>query len=509
MIDLENLKTLRDFLLEIQHISSAASLSGWDQETYMPSGAAEARAELLSSLLTFAHKKLVSPEMDEHLAQWLDLKTGVILEKPQHKWDPMAKALLRETWRDYSKAKRLPSEFVGRLGRETSLALHVWTDARKKSDFSIFKKTLSVILDLKKEEANFLGYSESPYDALLDTYEPGTRVSYLIPLFEKIKTRLIPLLDKVLHSSKQANDDILFQSYDTQQQLAFGEMVLSAMGYDLKKGRQDLSQHPFTTSFHPTDVRITTRVFEKDLQAALFGSIHEGGHALYDQGLDPKHFGTPLGESLSLGIHESQSRLWENCVGRSLAFWKHFFPLIQETFPNQLGTIDIQTFYKAINKVKPSLIRVEADELTYNLHIMIRFEIEKDLIEGNIGVDDIPSAWDLKMQSYLGISPEKESDGPLQDIHWAHGSFGYFPTYTLGNLYSVQFFNQAKKENPDLLAEIEKGNLLTLKNWLNQKIHRWGRTFPSDELVRRITGEGLNPDYFLDYLEEKTMGIYQ
>jgi len=473
----------------------------------MPPGGAEARADQLATLRGLSHDQFISPKMENLLSQWLDLKTGALLENADA-WDLQSKALLREIWKDYSKAKKLPSDFVKRMEKETSLALQIWVEARRKNDFSIFKPNLSTILKLKKEEAGYLGFTESPYDALLDTYEPGAKASQITPLFKSLKERILPLLERVRQAAHPPHDDILFVHYPPERQLDFGHKVLKAMGYDLSRGRQDLSPHPFTTSFHPTDVRITTRVFEKNLPSALFGSIHEGGHALYDQGLDPKFFGTPLGESLSLGIHESQSRLWENCVGRSKSFWKYFYPHLQKTFPEQLSTINLETFYGAINRIKPSLIRVEADELTYNLHIMLRFEIEKELIEETLMVEDIPSAWNSLMQIYLGIVPEKESDGPLQDIHWAHGSFGYFPTYTLGNLYSVQFFNQAKKELPDLLDQIEKGNLLPLKEWLNQKIHCWGRTFSSEELVKRVTGESLNPNHFIQYLEDKMDEIY-
>jgi carboxypeptidase Taq len=505
---LETLKELTSFLLEIQHISSAAAVLSWDQETYMPPGGAEARADQLATLQGIAHQQFISPKMENLLSQWIDLKTGALLENADEAWDLQSKALLRETWRDYSKAKKLPLDFVKRMEKETSLALQVWVEAREKNNYSLFKSHLSTIIKLKKEESDYRGYTESPYDALLDTYEPGTKASQIAPLFDSLKKSILPLLEKVRQAAHPPKDEILFVSYQPDRQLEFGHKVLKAMGYDFSRGRQDLSHHPFTTSFHPTDVRITTRIFEKGLPSALFGSIHEGGHALYDQGLDPKFFGTPLGEFLSLGIHESQSRLWENCVGRSKSFWKFFFPYLQNTFPDQLSKIDLQTFYGAINLIKPSLIRVEADELTYNLHILLRFEIEKEVIEGNLEVNEIPSAWNSRMKTYLGIVPEKESEGPLQDIHWAHGSFGYFPTYTLGNLYSVQFFNQAKKELPDLLDQIEKGNLLPLKKWLNQKIHCWGRTFPTEELVRRVTGEPLNPSYFIRYLEEKVKEIY-
>jgi len=286
-------------------------------------------------------------------------------------------------------------------------------------------------------------------------------------------------------------------------------MVLIAMGYDFERGRLDLSAHPFTTSFHPTDVRVTTRVHEHDLQSCLFSCIHEGGHGLYDQGLDPRYFGTPLGDSVSLGIHESQSRMWENCVGRSRAFWRFFYPMLQQTFHHQLRALDGEQFYAAINCVKPSLIRVEADELTYNLHVMLRFEIEQDLIEGWTKPEELPGIWNQKMEQYLGIVPSNDAEGVLQDVHWSFGAFGYFPTYTLGNLYSVQFYEQAKLEIPHLEDEIAAGQLMLLQRWLGQKIHRWGRMFTPDHLAQRVTGKSLDPEPFLIYVEKKYGELYQ
>jgi carboxypeptidase Taq len=316
-------------------------------------------------------------------------------------------------------------------------------------------------------------------------------------------------LRQVQSSTVTIDDSCLHQTFDQTKQVEFGRLVLTAMGYDFDRGRLDLSAHPFTTSFHPTDVRVTTRVFEKDLSSCLFSCIHEGGHGLYDQGLDPRYYGTPLGESLSLGFHESQSRLWENCVGRSLPFWRCFFPLLQHTFPPQLAQVPLERFYAAINRVAPSLIRVEADELTYNLHIMLRVEIEQALIEGRAQVEDLPGLWNDKMQSYLGIMPERDAEGVLQDVHWSMGAFGYFPTYTLGNLYSVQFFEQAKRELLQLNDDMEAGNLLPLRRWLEQKIHRWGRMFAPDHLARRVTGSGVDPEPFLRYLEEKYGALYR
>jgi carboxypeptidase Taq len=305
------------------------------------------------------------------------------------------------------------------------------------------------------------------------------------------------------------DDGFLYHAYDAGRQLEFGRLVLTAMGYDFERGRLDVSAHPFTTSFHPTDVRVTTRVSERELPSCLFSCIHEGGHGLYEQGLDPRHYGTPLGDSVSLGIHESQSRLWENCVGRSRPFWQFFYPILQTTFPHQLKEIDLDHFHAGINRVKPSLIRVEADELTYNLHIMLRVEIERALIEDRLQPDALPEIWRDKMRQYLGIEPERDADGVLQDVHWSMGSFGYFPTYTLGNLYAVQFYEQAKRDIPSLEDAIALGELTMFRRWLEQKVHRWGRTFPPDRLVERVTGSTLQPEPFLRYLEDKYRRLYR
>ena len=475
----------------------------------MPIGGGAARAEQIATLEGLAHQKLVSEEVERLLAQWIDPATGASLESPTESWDEPSRALLRETWRDFSRAKKLPSDFVVRLSRECSLAQQAWMTARQESRFAKFLPSLKTILGLKRDEAQYLGYRDSPYDALLDTYEPGATVAQLTPLFTRLRERLVPLLKLVQSSTVIIDDSCLHQHFDQTKQVEFGRLVLTAMGYDFDRGRLDLSAHPFTTSFHPTDVRVTTRVFEKDLPSCLFSCIHEGGHGLYDQGLDPRYYGTPLGESLSLGFHESQSRLWENCVGRSLPFWRCFFPMLQHTFPQQLAQVPLERFYAAINRAAPSLIRVEADELTYNLHIMLRAEIEQALIEGRAQAEDLPDLWNDKMQSYLGIVPERDAEGVLQDVHWSMGAFGYFPTYTLGNLYSVQFFEQAKRELLQLNEDMEAGNLLPLRRWLEQKIHRWGRMFTPDHLARRVTGAGVDPEPFLRYLEEKYGALYR
>lgn len=509
MKTLATLDPLTTRLLEIRRIQSAASVLSWDQETYMPAGGGAARAEQIATLEGLAHQKLVSGEVERLLAQWVDPASGEAAESQGESWDEPSRALLREASRDFDRAKKLPSDFVIRLSRECSLAQQAWVTAREESRFSKFLPSLKTVLGLKREEAQYLGYENSPYDALLDTYEPGATVAQLTPLLTRLRERLVPLLQRVQGSAVTIDDSCLHQSFDQAKQVEFGRLVLTAMGYDFDRGRLDLSAHPFTTSFHPTDVRVTTRVFEKDLPSCLFSCIHEGGHGLYDQGLDPRYYGTPLGESLSLGFHESQSRLWENCVGRSLPFWRCFYPILQHTFPQQLATVPLDRFYAAINRAAPSLIRVEADELTYNLHIMLRVEIEQALVEGRTQAEDLPGIWNEKMQSYLGIVPGQDAEGVLQDVHWSMGAFGYFPTYTLGNLYSVQFFEQAKQELPQLDEEIEAGHLLPLRRWLEQKIHRWGRMFTPDHLARRVTGSGVDPEPFLRYLEEKYRLLYR
>lgn len=499
--------SLKTKLLKIQHLRDASALLSWDQETYMPAGGGQARADQIALLQTLAHDKFVSSDIEKLLTPHIDPTTGLANDKATE-LDDASKALLRETWRDFSRAKKLPSEFVTRLERECSLAQQVWAEARKENNFAKFLPNLKTIVALKYEEVEYLGYKDSPYNTLLDTYEPGATVAQLKPLFTTLREGLVGLLEQIRNSPTPPDDRLLYQAYDNDQQLEFGKQVLTKMGYDFTRGRLDLSAHPFTTSFDPTDVRVTTRVYEKDLQSCLFSCIHEGGHGLYEQGLLPGHHGTPLGEALSLGIHESQSRLWENSVGRSRAFWEYFFPILKERFPDQLKGITIDQFYPAINTVKPSLIRVEADEVTYNLHVMVRFEIELDVIEKRVGVEDLPELWRTKMKEYLGVVPEKESDGVLQDVHWSFGAFGYFPTYTLGNLYAAMLFQKAGEDMPSLNSYIAQGNLIPLKEWLNDRIHRHGRQYTSEELIKNATGQTLRAEPFLQSLQNKMDEVY-
>ncbi len=501
------LDTLKAKLLDIQHIKGAAALLSWDQETQMPAGGGQARAEQLATLQTLAHDKFVAAEIEDLLLHFIEPATGLATNKSAE-LDDASKALLRETWRDFSKAKQLPSDFVTRLERTCSLAQQAWAEARRQDDFAQFLPHLRTIVALKCEEIDHRGHTGSPYDALLDTYEPGATVAQLQPMFAALRDGLVALLQHVRASPSPPDDRMLLQSYDHTRQVEFGTLVLRTMGYDFNRGRLDLSAHPFTTSFHPTDVRVTTRVFENDFSSCLLSCIHEGGHGLYEQGLPREQYGTPLCEPLSHGIHESQSRLWENCVGRSKAFWTYFFPLLQQRFPAQLESRSLDDFYAAMNTVRPSLIRVDADEVTYNLHIMVRFDIERALLEQRVAVEDLPALWRETMRDYLGMAPERDAEGVLQDVHWSLGAFGYFPTYALGNLYASMFFQQASRDVPTLEADIQRGQMLSLRAWLNRHIHQHGRRYSSAELLHRITGQTLSVEPFLSYLQTKIGGIY-
>lgn len=505
MLTLPDLHPLTAYLTRIAHLQSAASVLSWDQETYMPRGGAEARADALATLQSVAHQQFTAPELEDLLARWIDLETGSVFDPEA---EEPARALLREVRRDYRRAKRLPTPFVAHLEKTCALAHGAWLEAREKRDFRLFLPHLDTIVALKREEAGYLGYEETPYDALLDAFEPGMTASRLTPLFADLNIRLKALLDRI-QSSGVRPPTLPPGPYDAQRQLAFGSLLLSAMGYAFDHGRLDQAAHPFTTGFHPTDVRLTTRLAADDVTSSLFSCLHEGGHGLYDQGLDPAHYGTPLGESVSLGLHESQSRLWENCVGRSIEFWRHFHPLLRESFPGPLAGVPVEAFHAAINTVKPSLIRVEADELTYNFHIMVRYELEQALIAGQLEPADLPEAWNEAMRATVGVAPRHDGEGVLQDIHWAHGAFGYFPTYTLGNLYAAQFWQQAQHDIADLPTLIEGGRLAPLVGWLRDRIHRWGRMYSSDALLRRVTGESVNPDHFIAYLEGKFAAIYR
>jgi Zn-dependent carboxypeptidase len=469
----------------------AAAVLGWDQEVYMPSKSAETRGRQLATLSAMAHE-MVTSDSYGHLLQQLNEAKDL---------DETQAANVRLSLEDYEKNKKLPSSFIEELTNQTSTSFNKWVQARKENNFAIYAGELKKMIDLKRKQADLYGYEAHPYDALLDEYEKGATVAMLDPIFEKVKELLPPFLQKV--QDQQHSDGFFYRHYSKDRQWQFSLDVLKKMGYDFEAGRQDLSEHPFTTSFSASDVRITTRVDENNFASLLWSSIHEGGHALYEQGLPEDQYGLPLGSPASLSIHESQSRLWENCIGRSKHFWRYYYNTLQAEFPRALFDTTLEQFCAGMTKVQPSLIRTEADEVTYHFHVMIRYEIEKQLINGTLDVNDLPTAWNDMYREYLGISAPDDKQGVLQDVHWAHGSFGYFPTYSLGSFYAAQFYEQALKDNMGLLHQIERGEFNNLLQWLRNRVHKHGRRYRSEELCEKITGRKLDIGSFMNYLNDK------
>jgi carboxypeptidase Taq len=486
---------LRSRLERIKDLNAAASVLEWDQETYMPDGAAGARAHQIATLRTFAHELFTTDEVGRLLDEAEARSAGL---------DPLSfeASLARVARHDYEQAVRVPAELVSELAETVARAKLAWRTARETNDYAVFAPYLTRLIDLNVRRADALGYEEQRYDALLDQFEPGLKTSTVADVFGRLRAALVPIVH-ALAERTPPDDRCLRGPFDRDRQWAFGLRVLRDLGYDFDRGRQDLSAHPFTTSFSTTDVRITTRVDERFFPSAFFGTLHEGGHALYEQGIDAALDRTPLADGTSLGMHESQSRLWENLVGRSRPFWEHYYPHLQALFPEPLGAVPLDTFYRAVNRVAPTPIRVEADEVTYNLHVMLRFELEQEMLEGRVSVADLPALWDAKMEEYLGIRPETDASGVLQDIHWSLGTLGYFPTYTLGNLMSAQLFDQARRDLPDLSDQIAAGRFGELHGWLRTHIYRYGRKLRAEEILQRVTGRPLQAEPWLAYIREK------
>jgi carboxypeptidase Taq len=487
-----NYNLLKERLRKIADINYASALLQWDQEVYMPEKGAEIRAQQLATLAGISHEEITSAELGQLLNSLID--DAGLTEKELRN--------VKEALRNYKDRIKYPTSFVIEMSSTVSAAFNAWHAAKTGNDFSLFAPHLQKLVDLKLKECELLGYDAHPYDALINQHEPGCSTAELIAVFEQVKNRLVPFVKQVL-ANTQPDDSFTRLKYPKDKQWEFGLDVLRNMGYDFTAGRQDISSHPFTINFNSRDVRVTTRINENDLCEMIWSCIHEGGHALYEQGLPFDDYGLPSGEYLSLGIHESQSRLWENNVGRSFEFWSFHYKQLQETFPEQLKGIAQEEFYKAINKVAPSLIRTNADELTYHLHVLIRFEIEVGLMEGNIKVSELPAVWNAKYKAYLGIDVPDDARGVLQDVHWSHGSFGYFPTYSLGSFYAAQFYHAALNEHPEIKSEIKAGKMAGLLQWLRENIHIHGRQFTSQELCRRITGKELDFNEFMTYAEQK------
>lgn len=481
------------------------ALLNWDQETYMPPGAAEIRSEQQALMASRIHEEKTGKAFSDALGKLVDLKSGKI--KGKGLTERQTKAL-KEWQKDYVKDTALPRSFVEEFTKLTSQALVAWRDAKQANTFSKFAPYLDKIIKMNRQKAELLGYKEHPYDALLDLYEPDITTKELEIIFSGLRKEIVPLIKKI-GEKKQISDRLTQGKVPSELQMAFGNDILKAMGYDFNRGRLDLSTHPFSSSSHPTDCRITTRIHPTSFMSHLFVVLHEAGHALYEMGLPAVEYGTPLGDAISYGIHESQSRLWETRIGQSQAFWRYFLPKLQKAFGTKIKKAPLGEFYRAINKVEPSPIRVEADEVTYTLHIILRFELERDLIAGKLKVKDVPEAWNAKTKELLGFRPKSDREGCLQDIHWSMGAFGYFPSYSLGNLYASHLFSAFEKQHPEWDKRVAKGDLLFIKEWLHHNVHRYGREYSGKELMEKVTKKPFSEKAYVDYIKNKYKEIYK
>ncbi len=486
---------------EVAYLNSTQGLLGWDERTKLPPAGGEYRAEQMSFLAGLIHKKQTAPEVGEWLAELVDSRLAA---------DPHSEAGadIVNLKRDYDRKTKLPQTLVEELAKLSVLGQQLWVEARKANDFARFRPLLERTIELKRQEAAAIGYDDQPYDALLDEFEPGAKTADVAAALRGLREQLVPLVAAIAASSRRPNMDALRGRYPVDLQESFGKRAAAAIGFDFTAGRLDVTNHPFCGGAGPRDVRLTTRYDEDTLSGSLFSTLHEAGHGIYEQGLPADRYGLPTGEAVSLGIHESQSRMWENLVGRSRAFWEYFYPEAQTAFSDALARVPLDDFYFAINDVRPSLIRTESDEVTYNLHILIRFELELALINDELSVADLPAAWHAKYQEYLGIQSSTDADGVLQDVHWSSGAFGYFPTYSLGNLYAAQFFEKAEADLGDLQAMFRGGEFMPLRDWLRTNIHSQGRRYPAPELCRRVTGSPLSHGALMRHLRTKFGPLY-
>ncbi|MGE5632290.1 MAG: carboxypeptidase M32 [Caulobacteraceae bacterium] len=496
------LTEFQELVKRIKYYNDALSLLYWDLRTGAPKKGVPQRAEVIGMLSSEAFNLSTSIQMEEYLDYF---------EEPENssRLDKIMRAVVKECRRDFDKYKKIPAEKHKEYVILTSEAESVWEDAKNTNNFELFRPYLERIVDFNLEFIELWGYKGNKYNTLLDFYEPGMTVDKLDMIFGELRSKIVPLVAKIKEAPNQPNDSMLKKYFDPDKQEEFSLFILKEMGYDFEAGRLDESEHPFTIGINPGDVRITTHYYPNDFSSALMSSLHEGGHALYEQDISTDLNGTPLNTGASMGIHESQSRFWENLIGRSYNFWKYYYKDLQAMFAEQSKGVTLEEFYRAINKVEPSLIRVDADEVTYNLHIMIRYEIEKALINKEIKVADLPRIWNEKMKEYLGIVPPDDTRGVLQDIHWAGGSFGYFPSYSLGNIYSAQFYNTARREIKDFDHLLRRGKLIEIKEWLAEKIHKYGKLLEPAEILKAVTGEEINPKYLVEYLENKYKDIYK
>jgi carboxypeptidase Taq len=480
---------LKNRATELTNLNNILALLQWDQEIMMPTAASAERADQFAVLSSIIHQKISDP------------KLGFLIKQAEEETEDSTiadQALFRVLKREHDKNIKLPEAFVADFARLTSKALPIWVDARRQSDFTLFSPALEKIIAMCRQQADYLGYTDHPYDALLDIYEEDLTTAEVTEVFASLKPELVELVQHMAEKSSTIKNPLANLTPMAQQdQILFSEKLLAAIGYDFNRGRQDISAHPFTTSLGHNDRRVTNR-FRPDSLEFIFSALHEGGHALYEQGIAEINTTTPLDEGVSLGIHESQSRLWENIIGRSRPFWHQYYPMLQNIMPKQFMDISLDDFVRDINRVHPGLIRVEADEVSYNLHVLIRFELEKQLIEGTLSVRDLSALWNEKYANYLGVQVDSDANGVLQDIHWAHGSFGYFPTYTIGNLAAAQIWQAYCRFDPDYQQTIQHGELAKVKQWLTNNIYCHGAVFQPAVLMKRVCGEQLTSRYFID-----------
>lgn len=496
-LQMSKLELLKARLADVNALNSAVAIMDWDQNTYMPRGGATARAEHVGILSRMAHELFT----DDETRELLDRAKGEVEAGTDEA------AMIRVTQRDLDIRTKIPAELVEEKSKLAAHAHEVWREARAANDFPKFAPLLERMFDIARQEAECLGYKEHIYDALLDLYEEGATAADARQMFDSLKGPNVALVKEITSRGRKIDDAPLYGEWDLEKQRAFTEMLVKAIGFDMERGRQDTAPHPFCTGWSVGDIRLTTR-FKPYLPSAIFGSLHEAGHGMYEQGSPPQWDRTPLAGGVSLGLHESQSRTWENIVGRSRAFWKRYLPELQKTFPG-LSAFTVDSFYRAINKVEPSFIRVEADEVTYNLHVLVRFEIECDVLTRSLAIKDLPEAWNAKYTEYLGVTPKTDADGCLQDVHWSQGSIGYFPTYSMGNLLSYQIWNALQRDLGDTDALIEAGNFRVILGWLQEKIYRQGRKYTPKDLVMRVTGKPIGADDYLAGLDAKYREIYE
>lgn len=488
---------LKELSKEIATYNAISNVLYWDRETYMPHGGSESRSEQIALLSAHVHNLKTSKRFKQ------------LLKRIPSETIPRPEKINVEEWEDLlERSGKLPVEFVKKFSQLTSEASQIWNVAKQSDNFDLFAPFLKRIVEMSREKAAILGFEDHPYDALLEHYEPCMTTKKISKIFENLRKELVSLLEKI-RSAPQPENDFLKGPFDKQKQRELANALLASLPIDPRYSRLDLSAHPFSIAMHPHDSRITTRILNDGFLSNLFSVLHEAGHSMYEMGLPIEHWGTALAESVSLSIHESQSRWWETRIGYSLPFWRSFYPKVQQTFEAQLGGISLERFYRGAHRVEPSLIRVEADEVTYCLHIILRFELELALISGKLEVTDLPQAWREKMKELLGIEPKTDREGCLQDIHWSLGDFGYFPTYALGNLFASQFFATFSKEHRDWEERVQTGDFAFVREWLRTNIHCHGKLYDAEELAKKVTGDSFSEEAYCRYLKKKYSEIYQ